>query len=50
MQGRLLGISGIFTPTIAEVVVSLSGPCDANVAKNAARIYDVLKSEEATFR
>jgi len=35
---------------VAEVAVSLSGPCDANVAANAARIYEVLKTEEATFR
>ncbi|KAF5841375.1 tRNA synthetases class II (A)-domain-containing protein [Dunaliella salina] len=49
MKGRLLGIKGIFTPTVAEVAIALSGPCDPNVAANAARIYDVLKTEEATF-
>ncbi|GFH24572.1 alanyl-tRNA synthetase, partial [Haematococcus lacustris] len=41
--GRLLGIRDVFTPQVAEVAVSLSGPCDPQLATNAPRIYDVLR-------
>ncbi|KAJ9522153.1 hypothetical protein QJQ45_005132 [Haematococcus lacustris] len=47
--GRLLGIRDVFTPQVAEVAVSLSGPCDPQLATNAPRIYDVLRQEEAVF-
>ncbi|KAJ9522486.1 hypothetical protein QJQ45_008228 [Haematococcus lacustris] len=47
--GRLLGIRDVFTPQVAEVAVSLSGPCDPQLAANAPRIYDVLRQEEAVF-
>lgn len=49
-QGRLLGIRTLFTPEVAAVAVSLSGACDAAVAVQAPRIFDVLRSEESTFR
>ncbi|KAL6762541.1 tRNA synthetases class II (A)-domain-containing protein [Haematococcus lacustris] len=49
MKGRLLGIRDVFTPQVAEVAVSLSGPCDPQLATNAPRIYDVLRQEEAVF-
>jgi len=49
MKGRLLGIREVFTPGVAEVVVSLSGPCDPAVAKNADNIYRELTLEEERF-
>ena len=52
--GRLLGVkvpegSEAFTPSIAEVAVSLSGGCDAEVAKRARKIYDEFEREELRF-
>ncbi len=43
-QGRLLGIKSAFTTEVARVAVSLSGPCDPQVAANADYIYQVWRS------
>ncbi len=40
----------MFTPTVAEAAVALSGGCDPEVAKNAERIYEELAREEERFR
>lgn len=57
-MGRMLGIGrdglddaheGAFTPAIAEVVVGMSGAVDADVSRNAGRIYDELRREELRF-
>jgi alanyl-tRNA synthetase len=40
MKGRLLGIREMFTPKVAQVAVSLSGPCDPQLALNAQRVYE----------
>jgi alanyl-tRNA synthetase len=52
--GRLLGVkpppgTEAFTPTIAEVVIALSGGCDLNVADSAERVYKELEREEMRF-
>lgn len=48
--GRLLGIPGkSFVPTVASEVVALSEGVDADVAKNAGRIYEELEREETKF-
>jgi alanyl-tRNA synthetase len=49
LQGRLLGIQGQFTPTVAQVAISLSGQCDPAVAANAGRITAEMAREEAAF-
>jgi len=49
MKGRILGITELFTDRLAEVVVSLSGPCDPNVAGNSARICEEMRREEERF-
>lgn len=56
-MGRLLGIKGdgqgdnegAFLPTVAEVVVKMSGSVDPDVQKNANRIYEELRREEIRF-
>ena len=40
MKGRLLGIKEVFTSKVAQVAVSLSGPCDPQLAVNAQRVYE----------
>ena len=42
-------MTDVFTPQVAEAAVALSGPCDPSVPRNAPRIYEVLRAEEATF-
>mmetsp|Transcript_21035 Transcript_21035/g.58374 ORF Transcript_21035/g.58374 Transcript_21035/m.58374 type:complete len:804 (+) Transcript_21035:329-2740(+) len=49
MKGRIIGIKEVFTPTLAEVVVSLSQACDPLVEKNADRIFEELRREEERF-
>ena len=49
MKGRILGIDETFTPALAEVVASLSGPCDPAVQKNRERIFEEMGREEERF-
>lgn len=50
LQGALLGIEEVFTPSVAAAAVELSGGCDPEVARNADRIYAELRAEELRFR
>lgn len=50
LQGALLGISDVFTPSVAAAAVALSPGCDPEVQKNASRIYEELEREETRFR
>jgi alanyl-tRNA synthetase len=54
-NGRLLGIKpadgqSAFTPSIAEVAISMSEECDPQVVKNTARILAELEREELSFQ
>lgn len=46
LQGRILGIEGLFISKVIDVAIKLSHECDDSVSQNADRIKQEATREE----